>query len=209
MSGKATKARLSSRGQTHLSSLRQARSVWRSPCSPTSPSSCASSKRTQCVSDFPGSLSRRGDTDSLLPPKGFFSVTTIVFLSVHMAVNGVALTVFGVEHAQPDGFVLSTAFWLTAASSCVALAAVVCLFVDGLATGWYVRGGTGISSKQRSLVITFDFFVALLLVGSVVYHFLLPNVTFLDTVYLCIQSVLTVGFGGTPIPLLAVEASRR
>ncbi|GAA5896777.1 hypothetical protein JCM8208_007085 [Rhodotorula glutinis] len=125
----------------------------------------------------------------------FFSVTTCVFLSVHIAVNAVALTIFGIEHAQPDGFVLSTAFWLTAASGCVALAAVVCLLVDGLATQWYVRGGTGISGKQRSLVVAFDFFIALILVGSVAYRYLIPDVTFLDTVYLCVQSLLTVGFG--------------
>ncbi|GAA5843546.1 hypothetical protein JCM9279_000788 [Rhodotorula babjevae] len=125
----------------------------------------------------------------------FFSVTTITFLSIHIAVNAVALTIFGVEHAQPDGYVLSTAFWLTAASGCVALAAVVCLFVDGLATQWYISGGTGISGKQRSLVVAFDFFIALILVGSVSYRYLIPDVTFLDTVYLCVQSLLTIGFG--------------
>ncbi|GAA5935815.1 hypothetical protein JCM3775_007337 [Rhodotorula graminis] len=126
----------------------------------------------------------------------FFSVTTIVFLSVHIAVNAVALTIFGIEHAKPDGYVLSTAFWLTAASGCVALAAVGCLFVDGLATQWYVRGGTGISGKQRSLVVAFDAFIFLILIGSVTYRYLIPDVTFLDTVYLCVQSLLTVGFGG-------------
>ena len=142
----------------------------------------------------------RPRSDRSLCLQRFFSVTTCVFLSVHIAVNAVALTIFGIEHAQPDGFVLSTAFWLTAASGCVALAAVVCLLVDGLATQWYVRGGTGISGKQRSLVVAFDFFIALILVGSVAYRYLIPDVTFLDTVYLCVQSLLTVGFGGKSDP---------
>jgi len=72
----------------------------------------------------------------------------------------------------------------------------VCLLIDGLATQWYIRGGTGISGKQRSLVVAFDFFLALVLVGSVSYRYLIPDVTFLDTVYFCVQSLLTVGFGG-------------
>ncbi|BGP48693.1 Potassium channel [Rhodotorula kratochvilovae] len=125
----------------------------------------------------------------------FFSSATMTFLSVHMVVNLVALSIFGAEHAHPDGYVLSTAFWLTAASGCVALAVVACLLVDGLATKWYTRGGTGVSGKQRSLILTFDVFCSLLLVGSVCYRYLISDVTYLDTVYFCIQSLLTVGFG--------------
>ncbi|GAA6048621.1 hypothetical protein JCM3770_002061 [Rhodotorula araucariae] len=126
----------------------------------------------------------------------FFSGATVSFLSIHVVVNLVALSVFGAQHAKtPDGYVLSTAFWLTAASGCVALAVIVCLCIDGLATKWYSQGGTGVSAKQRSLILTFDVFCSLLLIGSVCYRYLISDVTYLDTVYFCIQSLLTIGFG--------------
>lgn len=120
---------------------------------------------------------------------------TIAFLTAHVVVNLVALIIFGVEHAHPDGYVLSTAFWLTAASACVAAASVALLIFDGTLTGWYSRGGTGVSGQQRSLVLTWDFFVFLILIGSVAYRYLIIGATYLDTIYFCVQSALTVGFG--------------
>ncbi|KAG0662125.1 hypothetical protein C6P46_003518 [Rhodotorula mucilaginosa] len=125
----------------------------------------------------------------------FFSLGTIAFLTAHVVVNLVALIIFGVEHAHPDGYVLSTAFWLTAASACVAAASVALLIFDGTLTGWYSRGGTGVSGQQRSLVLTWDFFVFLILIGSVAYRYLIIGATYLDTIYFCVQSALTVGFG--------------
>ena len=125
----------------------------------------------------------------------FFSLATIAFLTAHVVVNLVALIIFGVEHAHPDEYVLSTAFWLTAASACVAAASVALLILDGIFTGWYSRGGTGVSGQQRSLVLTWDFFVFLILIGSIAYRYLIIGATYLDTIYLCVQSALTVGFG--------------
>lgn len=125
----------------------------------------------------------------------WFSFSTVVLLIVHIVVNLVALIIFGVEHAHPDGYILSTAFWLTAASSCVAFAAIVCLVGDGFLTAWYSRGGTGISGKQRSLVLTWDFFVLLILIGAVAFRYLIAGASYLDSIYFCIQSALTVGFG--------------
>ncbi|GAA5983873.1 hypothetical protein JCM10908_005958 [Rhodotorula pacifica] len=125
----------------------------------------------------------------------WFSLATITFLTAHIAVNLVALIVFGVQHAHPDGYVLSTAFWLTAASACVAAASTALLLIDGALTRWYSRGGTGVSGKQRSLILTWDFFVFLILIGSVSYRYLIVGANFLDATYFCVQSALTVGFG--------------
>lgn len=128
-------------------------------------------------------------------PQRWFSLGTIGFLTIHVAVNLVALIVFVKDPSQPAGYFLSTAFWLTVASSCVAAVSTVLLLVDGILTGWYSRGGTGVTNQQRSLVLTWDFFVALILIGSVAYRYLIAGATYLDTIYFCIQSALTVGFG--------------
>ncbi|BGO91847.1 hypothetical protein NBRC10512_007645 [Rhodotorula toruloides] len=135
-------------------------------------------------------LSRLVDTQ----PR-FFTFSTIFLLSVHCVVNLVALSVFGAEHAKPDGYYLSTAFWLSAASGCVALVSIVALIIDGALTKWYHEGGIGVTNKQRSLIVCFDTFVFLLLIGSVCYRYLITGATYLDTIYFCIQSFLTVGFG--------------
>ncbi|BGP25086.1 potassium channel subfamily K, other eukaryote [Rhodotorula toruloides] len=135
-------------------------------------------------------LSRLVDTQ----PR-FFTFSTIFLLSIHCTVNFVALCVFGLEHAKPDGFYLSTAFWLSATSGIVALVSIVALLIDGNLTRWYREGGVGVTNKQRSLIVCFDSFVGLLLIGSVCFRYLITGATYLDTVYLCIQSFLTVGFG--------------
>ncbi|GAA5864245.1 hypothetical protein JCM3774_001268 [Rhodotorula dairenensis] len=125
----------------------------------------------------------------------WFSLGTIAFLTGHVIVNLVALIIFGVAHAHPDGYVLSTAFWLTAASACVAAGSVALLVVDGSLTRWYSRGGTGVSGQQRSLVLTWDLFLSLILIGAIAYRYLIVGASYLDTIYFCIQSALTVGFG--------------
>jgi hypothetical protein len=134
---------------------------------------------------------------------------------VHIIINAIALSIFG-THAtsMDDGYVLSTAFWLTVASSAVALAVVAFLLIDARLTQWYTQGGTGLSGaflfpllptssltftrlagKQRSLIIAFDIFIALLVIGTVAYRFLLIESNYLDSLYFCIQSVITTGFG--------------
>jgi hypothetical protein len=52
-----------------------------------------------------------------------------------------------------------------------------------------------LAGKQRSLIIAFDIFIALLVIGTVAYRFLLIESNYLDSLYFCIQSVITTGFG--------------
>ncbi|BGP16694.1 Potassium channel [Rhodosporidiobolus nylandii] len=124
-----------------------------------------------------------------------FTVSTVSFLSTHIVVNLIALAVFGVRHADRVGYVLSTAFWLTAASSAVALAVVLLLLLDVVLTMWYTRGPTALTGKQRSLIIVFDVFITLLLVGCVCNRYLIAHLTYVDSLYFVIQSLLTEGFG--------------
>ncbi|GAA5863027.1 hypothetical protein JCM8547_003660 [Rhodosporidiobolus lusitaniae] len=126
----------------------------------------------------------------------FFTVSTMVILLVHITINTIALTIFGVRQSTvDDGYVLSTAYWLTTASSGVALGVVSLLLIDARFTKWYTINGTGLTGKQRSLIIAFDIFVALLMIGTVSFRYLVTDLNYLDALYFSIQSLITTGFG--------------
>ncbi|GAA5984389.1 hypothetical protein JCM5350_003344 [Sporobolomyces pararoseus] len=124
-----------------------------------------------------------------------FTFSTISILSVHIVLALITVTIFAVERANPDGYSLSTAFWLTVVSAIIALCVTTSLVIDGLRTKWYSRGGTGLTGEQRSLVIVFNSFIVTVLIGAIAYRYLLEDVSFLDSTYFSIQLVLTVGFG--------------
>ncbi|GAA6059810.1 hypothetical protein JCM10212_003705 [Sporobolomyces blumeae] len=124
-----------------------------------------------------------------------FTLTTLSLLSLHIVLAIVTCAIFGIQHAHPDGYVLSTAFWLTVVAAAVAFAVVVSLVLDGIKTKWYVDGGTGLTGEQRSLVIVFDLFIACLMVGSIAFRYLLDQATYLDATYFTIQCMITTGFG--------------
>ncbi|GAA6022291.1 hypothetical protein JCM11491_005253 [Sporobolomyces phaffii] len=124
-----------------------------------------------------------------------FTFTTLAFLATHIILALVTVTIFAVQHAIPDGYTLSTAFWLTVASSAIALCVAGSLMIDGFRTRWYSRGGTGLTGEQRSLVIVFCIFVVNMIVGAAAYRFLLQDATFIDSTYFTVQSFITVGFG--------------
>lgn len=95
----------------------------------------------------------------------------MLFLAAQITLNLIALLIFGLEQADEQGtdFVLSTAYWLTAASSAFALIVVLLLLLDGAVTGWYRKGGRGLTGKQTSLFLAFDVFHSLTWLGSVAF----------------------------------------
>lgn len=95
----------------------------------------------------------------------------MLLLAIQITINLIALLVFGLEQTERQGtdFTLSTAYWLTAASSAFALVVVLLLVVDGAVTGCYRRGGTGLTGKQASLFLAFDVFHSLTWLGSVAF----------------------------------------
>ncbi|GAA5880304.1 hypothetical protein JCM16303_003889 [Sporobolomyces ruberrimus] len=124
-----------------------------------------------------------------------FTVTTLILLFTHILLALVTVTIFAVEHAVPDGYSLSTAFWLTVASASIALGVAISLIIDGVRTKWYSRGGTGLTGEQRSLVLVFNIFVVNIIVGATAYRYLIAGATFLDSTYFTVQCFITVGFG--------------
>ncbi|SCV72037.1 BQ2448_4731 [Microbotryum intermedium] len=120
----------------------------------------------------------------------------LFILSWFTFINTVALVLFSVKsRTVDDGYVLSTAFSLTAASTALAGLVLVMFFFEGLQTKWYRQGGTGLSGKQRSLTVAFGVFMGTICVGSVMTKFLNSFNSFLDSIYFVIQTITTTGFG--------------
>ncbi|GAA5894016.1 potassium channel family protein [Sporobolomyces salmoneus] len=124
-----------------------------------------------------------------------FTFATIALLISHVILSLVSCLIFGITNSGGENFILSTAFYLTVASAAVALAVALALIADGYQTEWYKSNGTGISSAQCSLVISFDLFVTWLIVGTCAFRYLLENVNFLDALYFSVQCLVTTGFG--------------
>jgi len=96
----------------------------------------------------------------------------MLLLAVQITINLIALLVFGLEQNDRQGtdFTLSTSYWLTAASSAFALIVVLLLVLDGAVTGWYKRGGAGLTGKQTSLFLALGVFHSLTWLGSVAFR---------------------------------------
>ncbi|GAA5893971.1 potassium channel family protein [Sporobolomyces salmoneus] len=124
-----------------------------------------------------------------------FTFSTLSILLIHIILALVTVTIFAVQHAHPDGYSLSTAFWLTVVSASIELSIGVSLLIDGFRSRWYSRGGNGLTGEQRSLVLVFNFFVLQLIIGAICYRYLLVDASFVDAIYFVTQNVLTVGFG--------------
>ncbi|SGY93202.1 BQ5605_C037g11577 [Microbotryum silenes-dioicae] len=120
----------------------------------------------------------------------------LFILSWFTFINTIALILFTVKSSKvDDGYTLSTAFSLTAASTALAALVLVMFLLEGFQTKWYRQGGTGLSGKQRSLVVAFGVFMGTICVGSVMTKYLNNFSSFLDSIYFIIQTITTTGFG--------------
>ncbi|ORY56185.1 hypothetical protein BCR35DRAFT_355650 [Leucosporidium creatinivorum] len=135
------------------------------------------------------------------------TISAMLLLAIQITLNLIALLIFGLEQTDGEGtdFTLSTAYWLTAASSAFALVACLLLILDGAVTGWYKRGGTGLTGKQTSLFLALDVFHSLTWLGSVAFKYLL-DVDFLDAIYFTVQTVTTTGFGDITVSTTGARA---
>ncbi|KAG8798130.1 hypothetical protein FRC17_007553, partial [Serendipita sp. 399] len=122
------------------------------------------------------------------------TIATIIFLVIHDIINITALVVFGVVHAIDDGFTYSQAYWVTLASTIVSLVVTTTLVIDYVTTPNFAKSGSGLTRKQRSLVIIVMILLTYLGFGALVYCFMM-DIRFLDALYFAVCSSLTIGFG--------------
>ncbi|KAI0360452.1 hypothetical protein OH77DRAFT_1555853 [Trametes cingulata] len=118
----------------------------------------------------------------------------IVFLTVHDIINIVAVTVFGVEHRFDDGFTYGEAYWMTLCSTIASTITNVSLIVDLIRTPDFSRRGSGLTRKQRALMIIVIVLLVYIAFGALINSILL-HLSFINGLYFSVVSIETIGFG--------------
>ena len=101
------------------------------------------------------------------------TVAAIACLIIHDVINFGVVTTFGIIHRFDDGFTYSQAFWMTVCSTMASIITTFTLLLDYYRTPNFAKSGSGLTRKQRSLVIIFMVLLADLAVGALVYGYLL------------------------------------
>ncbi|KJA26795.1 hypothetical protein HYPSUDRAFT_132499 [Hypholoma sublateritium FD-334 SS-4] len=122
------------------------------------------------------------------------TILCITFLSLHDIINIPAVTLFGVVHRFDDGFTYGQSFWLTVCSTIFSTTTNVTLIYDYLRTKDFTHSGSGLTVKQRSLLIILIILLCYVSLASALLAVTL-NITFLDGLYLAVVSIETIGFG--------------
>ncbi|KAH7105107.1 voltage-gated potassium channel [Auriculariales sp. MPI-PUGE-AT-0066] len=122
------------------------------------------------------------------------TILAIVSLTLHDIINVVAVTVFGVIHRINDGFTYGESFWITLCSTIASTFVNVTLIYDFWTTPEFAEKGSGLTRKQRSLVIVIMLFLCYIAVGASINHALL-KLDFVNSLYFTIVSITTVGYG--------------
>ncbi|GFZ47945.1 hypothetical protein JCM24511_05692 [Saitozyma sp. JCM 24511] len=123
------------------------------------------------------------------------TITTIVMLTCHDIINIIAITIFGVIHAVDDGFTYSEAFWLCVCSTAASGFTNVTLIYDLIKTKDFRKSGSGLTPKQRKLVIIVMILLVYIALGALCFNFLIPEIAFQNALYFTVVSIETIGFG--------------
>ncbi|TDL22065.1 voltage-gated potassium channel [Rickenella mellea] len=122
------------------------------------------------------------------------SIAAICALCIHDVINITVVTVFGVVHRFNDGFTYGQPFWFTVCSTVASVVAILTLAWDLHHIKDFANSGSGLTRKQRSLVIIVMILLCWIGVGGLIYSLLL-KLSFIDGMYYTIVSIETVGFG--------------
>ena len=126
-------------------------------------------------------------------------------------INIVTIVIFGVEHRFDDGFTYGQAFWMTVSSTAVSSVTNLILITDFIMTPDFAHSGTqfsmqfckhrltqytgsGLTRKQRSLVIVVIVLLVYIAFGALI-NSLLMNLTFINGLYFTVVTIETIGFG--------------
>ncbi|KAI0074973.1 voltage-gated potassium channel [Panus rudis PR-1116 ss-1] len=123
-----------------------------------------------------------------------FTLVAIFFLTLHDIINIIAVTVFGVEHRFDDGFTYGESFWMTVCSTIASTITNITLITDYINTPDFGTSGSGLTRKQRSLVIIVMVLLVYVAFGALCNTFI-QDLTFIDGLYFTVVTIETVGFG--------------
>ncbi|CAE6447531.1 unnamed protein product [Rhizoctonia solani] len=115
-------------------------------------------------------------------------------LIVHDIINIITVTIFGVIHRVDDGFTYGQAFWMTVCSTIASVITTVSLIYDWIRTPDFARSGSGLTRKQRLLVIIVMVLLCYIALGAMCYSFIM-DLSFQNGLYFTVVSIETVGFG--------------
>ncbi|EIW74327.1 hypothetical protein CONPUDRAFT_160035 [Coniophora puteana RWD-64-598 SS2] len=122
------------------------------------------------------------------------TIFCVIFLSTHDIINIIAVTVFGVEHRFDDGYTYGQSFWMTVCSTAVSTLTNISLIADLIRIKDFDKHGSGLTRKQRSLVILNIVLFSYLALGSLIIVFLM-ELSFVNALFFAVVSIETVGFG--------------
>ncbi|KAI0945627.1 hypothetical protein AcW1_001803 [Taiwanofungus camphoratus] len=118
----------------------------------------------------------------------------IFFLTAHDTINIIAVTIFGVEHHYDDGFTYGQAFWMTLCSTIVSTITNINLISDYIRVPDFADSGSGLTRKQRALVIIVILLLLYIAFGALA-NSLLLHLSYIDGLYYTTISIETIGFG--------------
>ncbi|KAJ4466998.1 hypothetical protein J3R30DRAFT_3579783 [Lentinula aciculospora] len=125
------------------------------------------------------------------------TIVCVVFLTLHDLINIIAVTTFGVENRFDDGFTYGQSFWMTLCSTIASTFTNAGLITDFLRTPDFASSGSGLTRKQRSLVIMVIILLVYVAFGALIQTILL-ELNFIDALYFTICSIEAIGFGDIP-----------
>ncbi|KAF9067066.1 hypothetical protein BDP27DRAFT_1226488 [Rhodocollybia butyracea] len=127
------------------------------------------------------------------------TLLVVVFLTIHGKcitdiINITAVTIFGVEHRFDDGFTYGQSFWITLCSTIVSTITNATVIIDFVKTPDFVNSGSGLTRKQRSLVIVVIIMLVYIAFGALIVAILL-KLNFIDALYFIVCAIEAIGFG--------------
>ncbi|KAF8651587.1 hypothetical protein AX16_004703 [Volvariella volvacea WC 439] len=120
--------------------------------------------------------------------------TCTAFLAVHDIINTTVVVAFGVAHRLDDCFKFGRAFRMTVCSTVVSIITNAALLLDIFRTPNFATSGSGLTRRQRALVIVVIFLIFDLTIGALIARVLM-DLTFLDALYFTIVTIEGIGFG--------------
>ncbi|KAG8923479.1 hypothetical protein FRC01_012708 [Tulasnella sp. 417] len=118
----------------------------------------------------------------------------MIVLVIHDIINIIVVTVFGIIHRFDDGFTYGEAFWMCVCSTIFSVTVTATLAYDLITTPEFAKSGSGLTRKQRSLVIMVMILLCYIALGSLAFAELI-GLTFQDGLYYTVVSIETIGFG--------------
>ncbi|EDR12585.1 tandem pore domain K+ channel [Laccaria bicolor S238N-H82] len=122
------------------------------------------------------------------------TILAIISLTAHDVISIIAVTAFGIGHRDDDGFTYGQSFWMALCATFSSTVTNVTLLIDYAWTKNFSKSGSGLTHKQRSLVIIVIVLLCYIALGALVLSVMM-KLNFIDALYLAVVSIETIGFG--------------